>query len=174
MMFELWRAQFRRNKLERAYNRDIKRATKEKDWKRAEQLREEAAHYLSEANDEIQFFNSLNLLKRARGLPIPIPDYSDEQSWENNWGRRMLTSKGQADLLREIRKEETERLEHRMRFVKIVVIPVGTFILGVLGTYLTMKHNSDQHSQPQSSAQSTPTAAPSPKTNTGSPQQQHP
>jgi len=143
---ELWRKQWQRDRLQRLYDRDVKRALKRNDYKAAESIREEAAHFLNEADEGLQFSNSQRLIDRARRLPIPLPDYNDAQSWDNSWGRRVLTRKGQADLLREIRKEETERLEHRMRWVKIVLIPIGTFLIGVVSTYFAMKRNSGQQS----------------------------
>jgi hypothetical protein len=46
-------------------------------------------------------------------------------------------------------KFKSERLEYRMRWVKIVLIPFSTFIIGVLTAYFTMKHNLGQQSQAQ-------------------------
>jgi hypothetical protein len=61
----------------------------------------------------------------------------------------VLTDKAYNELRSLIMKFQSERLEHRMRWVKIVLIPVGTFIIGVLATYYTMKRNYDQQSQAQ-------------------------
>jgi hypothetical protein len=146
---EIWRKEWKRNRMQRSYDRDIKLATKEKNHKHAEDLKEEGAHFWSGHNDEIDALRSRKLVAQAIRLRIPRPDYTDETSWTNWYYGYVLTDKGYNELRSRIMKFQSERLEHRMRWVKIVLIPLGTFIIGVLTTYFTMKHNLAQQSQSQ-------------------------
>jgi hypothetical protein len=146
---ELWRKECKCNKLQRSYDKDIKLAIKEKNYKRAEELKEEAAHFVSGHYDEIDALRSRKLVKQAIKLQIPRPNFQDETSWTHWYYGYVLTDKAYNELRSLIMKFQSERLEHRMRWVKIVLIPVGTFIIGVLATYYTMKRNYDQQSQAQ-------------------------
>ena len=141
MIFEINRKQWKRNKLKRSYDKHINQLNKTRQWKEAESLREEQAHFVSEADEEIQILKSNQLLERARCLPIPRPDWEDKTAWDESWGRRTLSPKGYADLLVKIRNEESERLKHSFRWWKEVLIPFVTLILGILGTYLAMRRH---------------------------------
>ena len=111
--------------MQRFYDKGIRKLVKAKNHKEAEGWREEAAHFVNEADQELDFMRSQKLIKRARVLLIPRPPYSDEQAWDDFWGRHILTPKGYDDLRNAIRTEEGKRLEHRMRWVKEVIIPIS-------------------------------------------------
>jgi len=142
---ELWRKQWHRDKLQRFYDKEIGKLAKAKDHREAEELRQEAAHYVHEADQDLDFMRSWMLIKRARRLQVPLPPYSDKQAWHDFWGRISLTPKAYDDLRNAIRKEEGQRLEHRMRWVKEVIIPILS-ALSVIGslivayTALKLKH----------------------------------
>jgi hypothetical protein len=140
-MFELWAKQWKRDKLQRFYDKGIKKLRQKKKYRDADEWEAEAAHFVGEADEELSFLRSLKLTKRARRLQVPLPDYSDKQAWDNSWNRYILTPKGYDALRDAIRKEEAERLKHGMRLWREVLIPIGMFLLGVLGTYLAMRQH---------------------------------
>jgi hypothetical protein len=78
------------------------------------------------------------LVKKARRLGIAVPAspprYEDNEDWNCNRTTESctLTREAELRLVREIRKEEMERLQHQMRWVSQVVIP----IIGLLGTFM--------------------------------------
>lgn len=146
---EIWRLEWKRNNLQRSYDKDIKKCKKAKNHHRADELDQEAAHFYSGATDQINALRSQKLVKKAIDLKIPTPDYSDETSWTNWYYGYVLTDKAYDELRARIMKFTDYRLEHRMRWVKLVLIPIGTFILGIITTYLTIKHNTEQQSQTQ-------------------------
>jgi hypothetical protein len=140
MIFEIQRKQWKRDRLKRSYDKDIERLEKARQWKEAENLRQEAAHFVGDAYEELQGLRSIRLIERALRLPIPLPDWEDKTAWDESWGRRRLSSKGQADLLVKIRTEESERLKHLFRWWN-VLIPIITGLLGFLVTYLAMRRH---------------------------------
>jgi hypothetical protein len=151
MIFDqIWREEWKRDRLQRSYDKDINKLVKVQKFKDAANLREEAAHFVNEADQDLDCLRSRRLVKKAIRLQIPRPDFKDETSW-TQWGEYgyVLTDKGYDELRSRIMKFQSERLEHRMRWVKLVLIPLGTFIIGILGTYFTMKRNSDQQSKTQ-------------------------
>ena len=107
---------------------------------------------------DAQTDNTLDILateitvNKARGLGIPIPPRPSKYQMEDdehdnakeNWtfnavtGDVTLTEVGQFQLRQAIRKEETERLQHRMRFVSLVVNPLLAFVVALLGVLATV------------------------------------
>ena len=97
--------------------------------------------------DPVDSMRADRLVRRAMKLGIevpPQPSYpfsgDENDSWEvSNTGFIYLSRKGERDLMRDIRKEEMERLQHQTRWVNQVVIPlVGLFatIVGVIGAMI--------------------------------------
>jgi hypothetical protein len=138
---ELWRKEWKRDKLQRFYDKGVKRLQKKNQYREADEWESEAAHFVGEANEELSFLRSLKLTKRARKLQIPLPDYSDKQAWDQSWSRYILTPKGYEALRGAIRKEEAERLKHGMRLWREVLIPIITLLIGIIGTYLAMRQH---------------------------------
>lgn len=149
---EIWRKEWARDRVQRLYDRDIKKEVKAKNYKRAEALREEAAHFVHERDEELDALRSRKLVNQAIRLQIPRPDFQDDTSWTHWYYGYVLTDKGYNDLRSRIMKFQSDHLEHRMRWWKIVLIPIGTFLLGVASTYFTMKRNRDQQPKAQTEA----------------------
>jgi hypothetical protein len=110
----------------------------------------------SDDNDGADILRTHIYISRARKLSLPIPvrldrdhaDFDSDENWEENPmnGEVYLTDKGLLEIGRAIRKEEMERLEHTMRWVTRVVLPlIGLFVSlsGLIGTtvgYIAVKH----------------------------------
>jgi biopolymer transport protein ExbB/TolQ len=78
------------------------------------------------------------LVKKARRLGVAVPPhpprYEENDSWNFNrsTGDQTLSTEAESRLTREIRKEEIERLQHQMRWVSQVAIPV----IGLIGSLM--------------------------------------
>ncbi|HEY2392575.1 MAG TPA: hypothetical protein VGK22_15475 [Candidatus Angelobacter sp.] len=96
MIFDqIWREERKRNKLQRSYDKDIKKLGDAKKFRDAANLREEADHFIHEADEELDFLRSRKLVTKAIELQVPRPDFKDETSW-TRWGENgyVLTDKG--------------------------------------------------------------------------------
>jgi hypothetical protein len=143
MMFdEIWWLEHRRDKFHKEYDKDIKQAVKTKDYKKAEDLREVAAHDYSTAEYEIDSMKSCKLVKHAIRLKVPRPPFPDTESWEeSSYYGHVLTDKGYDDLRSKIMAFQKATLEHSFRWWKEILIPLITLVLGILGTYLAMRRH---------------------------------
>jgi hypothetical protein len=80
------------------------------------------------------------LVAAAKRLDVPIPN--DKDVWRTSEEQdRYLTPQAQHDLHKAIRQEKDDRITHRMKLVKEVVIPIVTFIIGLITAYIAMKRN---------------------------------
>jgi hypothetical protein len=146
MMFDdLWRAERRERKrakeLRDEYYPLLDAAKKAKDSARYQEVLGEF-HACMDLNDEGTRMRTELLVHRARRLGIPVPPRpvadSDEvfenESWEVNTTTWNFYLKDEAELKlrREIRKEEVERLQHQMRWVSQVIIP----LIGLIGALM--------------------------------------
>ncbi len=102
--------------------------------------------------DEPESIRTSRLVRRARKLGITIPPRPnlfsqaayENESWAINTttGCIYLSDKGEFELTRECRKEEVESLQHQMRWVSQVAIPLtGLFValLGLIALLLSLK-----------------------------------
>ncbi len=147
MIFDaMWRLEQKRDKTQRGYDREILKAVKAKDYKEADGFKEEAAHFYSTANDEIDALKSRKLVSHAIRLKVPRPSFEDKEAWEQfTYYGYVLTDKGYNDLRSSIMAFQNARTEHQMRWVKGVLIPiinalsvVGSLIIAY--TALKLKH----------------------------------
>ncbi len=133
-MFDLWRANRKLKKLDKTFDPLIARAKKWGDEEEDEGL-------ISELLMERDFIDidsliSRRIIRRANGLDLPIPLYSDKEAWERNrtTGAYYLTAKGRADLRSKIRKEKRERFEYWARWIVLLtgLIGAATGLVAVL------------------------------------------
>ncbi len=141
MIFDrLWRAERRDEKalkkLRQKFQPEID-AVKNKEW---EEARFDLADYIlaqSQINEADRLRTRI-LIKKARRLGVAIPPdatgYEDNDDWNFNQatGYSTLTRSAELRLAREIRKEEMDRLQHQMRWVSQVAIP----IIGLIGSLM--------------------------------------
>jgi hypothetical protein len=141
MMFDrLWWAERRddkaREKLRQKFKPEID-ATEKKGW---EEQRADLADYIFAQNQisEAERLRTRILIKKAHRLGVAIPPnatgYEDNDDWNFNQatGDSTLTRSAELKLAREVRKEEMERLQHQMRWVSQVAIP----IIGLVGSLM--------------------------------------
>jgi len=142
---QLWRTKRREKEIDKRlreqYHPLLEAAKKTKDQNQYQMV---LGEFLAQRdlNDEAEHLETEMLVKRARKLGIPVPPrpyvYDDHASenefWEVNFmtGNCYLKEETELRLRREIRKEEVERLEHQMRWVSQVVIP----IIGLIGALM--------------------------------------
>ncbi len=133
-MFDLWHAHRKLKKLGKTFDPLIAQAKKEGDEEKYEGL-------ISELLMERDFIDidsliSRRIIRRANGLDLPIPPYSDKEAWERNrtTGAYYLTAKGRADLRSLIRKEKRERFEYWARWIVLLtgLIGAATGLVAVL------------------------------------------
>ncbi len=108
------RLEMSQSRTERAYEREIRDAKiSKKSGIDVERIVDDQRFEWRTIEDEIQMLKSKRLLKRARHLSIPAPDFEDATMWEqsnvtNAW---LLTMKGQNTLRSMLRVERKERTE---------------------------------------------------------------
>ncbi len=143
---ELWRAERKakkaRKRLREHYDPLLEAAKKEKNDEKHERIFYDLKLEL-DLIDEPESIRTNRLVKRAKKLGIPFPprpnphaqDADDNEFWEMNrsTGEMYLSDKGEFELTRECRKEETESLEHKMRLVNQVAIPLTGLIGAIMG-----------------------------------------
>lgn len=143
---ELWRAERKakeaRKRLREHYDPLLEAAKKEKN----DEKHEEIFYQLmleSDLIDEPESIRTSRLVKRARKLGVQFPprpnplsrDAHENEFWAINTttGGIYLSDKGEFELTRECRKEEVESLEHRMRWVSQVAIPLTGLVGAIMG-----------------------------------------
>lgn len=136
----LWRLKWRRDRYERRTSRELKVLKEKKKHQEAHDLEQEMEYELMLWQKAIWVRRTSMLLAAAKSLDVPV-SYDKELWGTSEEGDRYLTPKAQHELHKAIRQEKDDRLTHRMRWVKEVVIPVVSFILGLMTAYVAMKRN---------------------------------
>jgi hypothetical protein len=159
---ERWRAEChakRENeRLSTVFEPAMKAAKKKNDQREVEQL---SADYslARRLNNGPEIIRTARLVKRARNLGIilpPLPDWKAPNFHDNeNWlfnimkGGYVLTDAAEFELRQKVRKEENERLDHKMRYIsRVVILVIGLLgaVTGLVGTllgfYLVIHHPS--------------------------------
>jgi hypothetical protein len=115
---------WRRDLLDRAYERDIAAARKTKDRERIESLERDRQFELEVYDEEDDAYITERLVKEARRLRVPVPhrfneDGTESEHWEQGryFGRAYLTRRGISALREEIRKERKARHEARSHWI---------------------------------------------------------
>ena len=98
------------------------------------------ADYSNKSNmiNEAEHLESALLVQKARRLGVALPPFpkgiEDNDDWIQNLVKCSLSLRraSKLNLMKEVRKEEMERLQHQMRWVSQVVIP----IIGLIGALM--------------------------------------
>lgn len=164
MIFDaIWRAEWNRNKVARSYDKGIKDCRKKKDYKGAEEWEQEAASVVGDLDTNIAIMTSRALVREAHKLHVPVPEYTDEKSWENFWGSYVLTSTAFAALRTQIRQEYKDSRERWISWVKDVCIPIGGILISLASlmlAYHAVSSKTNDQAKQASPATATPCAAP--------------
>lgn len=133
---ELWRMERRSARSKREFERKYELLKQRKECRdELGTLAEEGT--LDECNfhDDIETIKSSRLLARANRLGLPTPDVDgDSERWRRSYtGSFYLIRAGQAELRSRIRLEEKERREAVAFWVKDVLVPVLSVVIGILG-----------------------------------------
>jgi len=142
---ELWRVERRARKakelLGKKYHPLIEAARKAGNQDEHDRLRDE---YFMELNliDGPDVIRTARLVKRARRLAIPLPpkpDYESEDLFDNkDWNVNpttysfTLTEAAELSIRQQIRKEEMESFEHRMRRLNLGIVPIIGAAMGLI------------------------------------------
>lgn len=125
------------DRIKRDYDRDVERLTqKGASHDEIHGLLQEASFETDMAQEQIQIVLSARLFHEANRLGIPSPRYTDPDSdlWEQSHnGQVYLSLKGQSELRSRIRQEQKERREATAFWVKDILVPVLSVLLGIIG-----------------------------------------
>ena len=127
---ELWRKERVCSKLTKKYDKEINRLRRAGDD--AEAVEQEASSVLGDAEVDLRLARSRALVRQAIRLHIPLPQHSDNESWDNFYGVTMLTTKGYAEVRKSIRQEKKERREMWTALVKDVFVPLGGIVISII------------------------------------------
>jgi hypothetical protein len=121
----------------RGYDWDVERLTQNgASQDEIQGLLQNASFETDMAQEQIQIILSAGLFHEANRLGIPGPRYTDLDSdqWEQGHnGQIYLSLKGQSELRSRIRQEEKERREATAFWVKDILVPVLSVLLGIIG-----------------------------------------
>lgn len=125
------------DQIKRAYDRDVEHLRqKGASQDEIQGLLQDASFETDMAQEQIQIILSARLFHEANRLGIPSPRYTDAGSdlWEQaHNGQIYLSVKGQSYLRSSIRQEEKERREATAFWVKDILVPVLSMLLGIIG-----------------------------------------
>jgi hypothetical protein len=126
---ELWRLEWRLARTERAHRRPMNVPMEE-----MESVREKAMRKVNTLKHLIESTKSSRLLSRANRLGLPTPDFNmDYEDEDETWESGHLTRTEQSDLRSRISVEEKERREAVAFWVKDVLVPVLSVVIGIFG-----------------------------------------
>jgi len=127
---------------ERAFNKEMEKARKEKDENSFEAWYDNYAHWIwAEYQWERKKIKTADVLWQADDLYLPRPQYNDKTKWEVNddqYGQPLegwvLTPEARAELVTTIRKDRKERREEFEWLLKLLpyVLPIITGVGGYL------------------------------------------
>jgi hypothetical protein len=134
-----------RKKLKAHYYPLLEAARNEKDEKKHSKILWEYQNELDFVDDGKALRTNI-VVNRAKRLGIQLPkkpDFGTEEADENeDWienratGNLYLTDKAIHPLRIQIREEENGRLEHKMRYVRTIVVPLGGLLIGLIGSIM--------------------------------------
>jgi hypothetical protein len=138
MFYRLWRAERRDDRAHEKLRQKFELNAAEK--LEPEERQAQLSSYISAQNqiNEAECLRTHLLVKKARRLGVAVPPsasgYEGNDDWNFNEATGDFTLRRETELrlMREVRKEEMERLQHRMRWVSQVAIP----IIGLIGSLM--------------------------------------
>jgi histidinol phosphatase-like enzyme len=129
---ELWRQQRACRKSEKFYKKAIQKLLKAGKQKEAQEMEEEASFIVGDCHRDLGFAVTRAIVKEAQYLRVPLPEYSDKESWDNFYGYWTLNPKAYDDLRKRIRQERKERREIWISWVKDVIAPLGGIAISII------------------------------------------
>jgi len=115
-------------KCHRPYDKELKQLRRSGNKNKLRELWSERQGVCQIDEVNIEFVITKYLRNRANELGIPLPDYNDENHWQNDFGPSYyLTDKGKYEINKKIRQEMKERREP---FIQILALIIG--LLGAL------------------------------------------
>jgi hypothetical protein len=149
-MFDLWRAQRAKSKLDKFYRQKADDLRKAGEMQKREELMAEWANEGDMAEDRIDGVLSDRLVKSAQRLDVPTPPFPiagqerEREFWSRNYsnGSYQLTREGRVFLRDAVRKEKRERFDSKVRWIAPLTGIIGAAIglISVLGTLMTRLH----------------------------------
>lgn len=142
MIFDkVWRLRWRRDRLQRKFDRLIAKAQKKRDWNERDDLINEVMMERRLYDDEIGSAETALLLHKAEKLGLPSPDWSDESVVEIGYdpSTRYLNRVGRTALRQAIRREQKERLEVVTLIIKDWAAPIIAIIASIVTLILALK-----------------------------------
>lgn len=134
-MLELWKLRRNRNRVAKAYAKDLRKLAKNK-APQDERYALEAQEYfeLREADRMIDIELSDRLFRTANRLDVNIPPVKDGTMWftDEHTGRIWLTPNGRFTTRKLIDEEKSRRFEVTTRWIKLL-LPVITAAAGLIG-----------------------------------------
>ncbi len=147
---ELWRAERRakkvRKRIDEKYNPLLGAAKKKKDKDEYDAILSGLMSETDLNEDEPRLIRTRRLVNRARKSGIPVPpqpaplsdDVNDNETWFFNYttGNFYLSDSAEAELTREVRKEERERWQ-----LLIAVIGIIIGLIGAIMALISLAHS---------------------------------
>ena len=137
-MFELWKLKRSRNRVTKAYAKDLRRLVKNK-APQDERYALEAQEYfeLQEVDRMIDIELSDRLFRTANRLDVNIPPLKDGTMWftDEHTRRIWLTPNGRLTTRKLIDEEKGRRFEVTTRWIKLL-LPIITAVAGLLGVII--------------------------------------
>jgi len=136
-MFELWKKTRELGRISKFYDKEIKKAKKErKSSREVDDLIAEAMLETELIEEEISGLVSQHLLRKARQLFLPVPQFEEKGIWEQgrNMGHWYLTPNGITKIRGLIREETTARRKAFLEWASPLtgIIAATTGLLAVI------------------------------------------
>jgi hypothetical protein len=135
-MFKLWKLKRRRDKLQRAYDKDRAALVARKaDREELDAHDSEESHFMDEEYDAIEIFQSDKLLEQGTKYDVRMPSRTDPEYWvlATPFDRAYLTSAGRNQVRRLIDEEKTRRFEAKTLWVTKIILPLAGVLVGLIG-----------------------------------------
>jgi hypothetical protein len=129
---KLWKLRRERRKSAKEYSRYVAEA---KDAGEEDFRIREAIDARERIRDKILHLKSMQLSDMAEDLGLPVPPFSDKESWEEGYepGTIRLTVKAQLQLRQAIRNEQRERWSLAVFVLKEIVAPLIAVLGAIMG-----------------------------------------
>jgi hypothetical protein len=137
---KLWRLEWQIARTMRVHDRTIKRLKQRKASSEEIEMEAQEASWDSDTiRDEIESIKSFHLIGRAIRLGLPTPRFKaveadEDETWERGiTGKYYLSRAAQTELRSRIRLEKKEQREVTAFWVKDVLVPALSVLIGILG-----------------------------------------
>jgi hypothetical protein len=137
----LWRLRWKRDRMQRRYDRHIRKAEKKNDHDERDSLISEVMMERQLYNDDISSAESIELRRKAEALGIPVPPFSDKVAWETGYNPAIsfLSARVRMDLRTSIRKERRDRWDFAILLLKDLLAPIVAILATIVNLILVLK-----------------------------------